>query len=46
MDIVKIGSASGLKMALPHPSWPGIVVRRTASLPFAYVPASHVFLVG
>jgi hypothetical protein len=26
-------------------SWPGIAVRRTASLPLAYVPAIHVFLV-
>ena len=26
------------------PSWPGIAVRRTASLPPAYVPAIHVFL--
>jgi hypothetical protein len=25
------------------PSWPGIAVRRTASLPLAYVPAIHVF---
>jgi hypothetical protein len=25
-------------------SWPGIAVRRTASLPLAYVPAIHVFL--
>ncbi|MFK4722095.1 hypothetical protein ABIE89_003195 [Bradyrhizobium niftali] len=22
-------------------SWPGVAVRRTASLPFAYVPAIH-----
>jgi hypothetical protein len=29
---------------LHFPSWPGIVVRRTASLPLAYVPAIHVFL--
>ena len=27
-------------------SWPGIAVRRTASLPLAYVPAIHVFLVS
>ena len=26
------------------PSWSGIAVRRTASLPLAYVPAIHVFL--
>jgi hypothetical protein len=26
------------------PSWPGIAVRRTASLLLAYVPAIHVFL--
>src|ERR1700686_3569800 len=25
-------------------SWPGIAVRRTASLPLAYVPAIHVLL--
>jgi len=25
-------------------SWPGIAVRRTASLPLAYAPAIHVFL--
>jgi hypothetical protein len=25
-------------------SWPGIAVRRTASLPLAYDPAIHVFL--
>jgi hypothetical protein len=25
-----------------NPSWPGIAVRRTASLPLAYVPAIHV----
>jgi hypothetical protein len=24
-------------------SWPGLDVRRTASLPLAYVPAIHVF---
>ena len=27
-------------------SWPGVAVRRTASLPLAYVPAIHVFLVA
>src|SRR5579864_5094197 len=27
-------------------SWPGIAVRRTASLPLAYVPAIPVFLVS
>src|SRR5229473_3422852 len=36
-------------MALGRPSlfssWPGIAGRRTASLPLAYVPAIHVFLV-
>jgi len=26
-----------------NPSWPGIAVRRTASLALAYVPAIHVF---
>jgi len=26
------------------PSWPGIAVRRTASLPLDYVPAIHVLL--
>ena len=29
-------------MQSPSPSWPGIAVRRTASLPLAYVPAIHV----
>src|SRR5258708_28746567 len=28
---------------IPSPSSPGIAVRRTASLPLAYVPAIHVF---
>jgi hypothetical protein len=28
----------------PHASWPGIAVRRTASLRSAYDPAIHVFL--
>ena len=26
------------------PSWPGLAVRRTASLPLAYVPAIHAFI--
>ena len=30
-------------MANSGSSWPGIAVRRTASLPLAYVPAIHVF---
>jgi hypothetical protein len=29
---------------IPLSSWPGIAVRRTASLPLAYVPAIYVFL--
>jgi hypothetical protein len=29
---------------MTHPSsWPGVAVRRTASLPLAYVPAIHAF---
>ncbi|MBR1272627.1 hypothetical protein JQ629_34635 [Bradyrhizobium sp. AUGA SZCCT0222] len=27
------------------PSWPGVAVRSTASLPLAYVPAIHGYLV-
>jgi hypothetical protein len=30
--------------SLFYSSWPDIAVRRTASLPLAYVPAIHVFL--
>src|SRR5882724_2662414 len=32
------------RAALHHSSCPGIAVRRTASLPLAYVPAIHVFM--
>jgi hypothetical protein len=32
------------KLHLISSSWPGITVRRTASLRLAYVPAIHVFL--
>src|SRR5207237_1071634 len=31
-------------LLIDHSSWPGIAVRRTASLPLAYVPAIHVLL--
>jgi hypothetical protein len=33
-----------IRPTAPRPSWPGIAVRRTASLPLAYVPAIHVLL--
>jgi hypothetical protein len=35
--------AERLKANILRSSWPGIAVRRTASLPLAYVPAIHVF---
>src|SRR5439155_16052464 len=43
----KLGYERSIECDLSHPSstpsWPGIAVRRTASLPLAYVPAIHAF---
>jgi hypothetical protein len=39
MTVVALRLRNLIKIA----SWPGIAVRRTASLPLAYVPAIHVF---
>src|SRR4051794_39285020 len=48
--VMAVKRGTGGSLLMTHPllvsSWPGIAVRRTASLPLAYVPAIHVFLLG